>query len=551
MSHDYTLHEEEQSSFDFGMILSAAKRRYLFFLIPFLVILVAATVVTMSLKPIYESTGTILVETQQIPTDLVQSSVTSDPNQRITIIQQRVMTRRNLLEIIDKYNVFGDDRKNLPVSTLIQRMQNLIDVSVITSQVSGGHRRSVTTIAFTVSFEYEVPEIAAKVTNELVTLFLSENVKTRTARASETTAFLENEAQKLRSQLEEVEGQIVAYKQEHRDKLPEHLSLRLTMLERAEAEIRDMTREIRSLEEEKRYLQIELTSARSGRTTAGGVVGQTELQSNIEDLKDALLDASTRLTASHPDIIALNKRIAALEAQQAEVEAAAQASASTDSDPTPTSGYNPLVETLQARIQSADQKIAEARQQIVVSREKVEELEGIIIDIPQVERGLATLDRTYQDLLQSVNELERKQAQAQLSQNLEEEKKAERFILLEPPAVPSVPVRPDRKKILGIGALAAFAAGIGFVVLIELLDRRVRSASELEALLKHPPIVSIPYITTQSESGKRKYRLLIILLIPVVAALVGLAAIHFLYEPLDSLFYKAWVAIDRLRVTLF
>ncbi len=550
MSHEYMLHEEEQSSFDVGSLLLAAKRRYLFFLIPFVLILIASLVVALSLKPVYQSTGTILVETQQIPTELVQSAVTTDPNQRITIIRQRVMTRRNLLQIIDKYNVFGEDRKNLPVSTLIERMQNLIRINVITSDVGGSRRRGTTTIAFTVSFEHQTPEIAAKVTNEIVTLFLSENVKTRTARASETTAFLDSETQKLRAQLNDVENEIVAYKQKHGDKLPEHLNLRLTMLERAETDIRELSREIRSLEEEKRYLQIELTSARAGRTTGGGPVGLTELEQNIETLKDELLDASTRLTSSHPDIKALNKRIEALEKQQAEIDAAAQ-TGSSSSEQASTPGYNPLVETLQVRIESADEKIAVARQQIAVARKKVEELEAIIIEIPQVERGLAVLDREYQELLEKFGVLEGKQAQAQLSQNLEEEKKAERFILIEPPAVPTVPIRPDRKKILGIGGLIAFAVGAGFVVLIELLDRRVRTASELEALLKHPPIVSIPYIVTQSETGKRKYRLLLYLLGPVVLALGGLACIHFLYEPLDSLFYKVWVAIDKLRVSMF
>ncbi|TNE34628.1 MAG: lipopolysaccharide biosynthesis protein [Alphaproteobacteria bacterium] len=550
MTQEYAFPEEESGpSLDIGRILSAAKRRFLFFLIPFVLILIGSVTVILILPPKYESSGTILVETQQIPTELVQSTVTSDPNQRITILKQRVMTRQNLLNIIDKYNVFGKDRQLLPVSKLVQQMQNQISIDVITSDV-GGSRRGTTTIAFTVAFEHKSPQIAADVANELVTLFLSENVRTRTERASETTAFLNNETQKLRDQLTEIENKIVAYKQEHGDALPEHLDLRQKMLERTETEERDLARDIQSLEEEKRYLQIELTSARSGRTTSSGAPAESELQKNIETLKKSLLDASTRLTDNHPTIIALKKRIAALEKEQAAEDAKA-ADAEASGKPETGSTYNPLVEKLQIRIDATNKKIAASRQQMEAAKKKVAELEAIILEIPQVERGLSVLNRNYQEVLEKFNSLEAKQAQAQLSQNLEEGKKAERFVLLEPPIVPSDPVSPNRVKILGFGGFLAFAAGVGFAVLIELIDRRIRSSSELEAVLKHPPIVSIPYIHTPRETDKNRYRLLIYAGIAIVILIVLLAAVHFLYQPLDTLFYRAWVAIDKLKASLF
>lgn len=548
MSQDYLLSDEETSSLDVSRIIGAAKRRYIFFLIPFLLISLICTGVILFLKPIYESTGTILVETQQIPTDLIQSSVTSDANQRITIIQQRVMTRRNLLQIIDKFDVFGVDRQRHPVSELIERMQKQINVNVITSDGSG-RRRGSTAIAFQLSFDHESPKIAAKVANELVTLFLSENVKTRTTRASETTEFLDAETQKLRDALTETENDIVAYKQKHRDALPEHLDLRLRMLERSEVELREYVREIRALEEERRYLQIELTSARTGRSAVGGSGSKSELQENIDELKKALLSASTRLTDSHPDMKALKKRIAALEQQQIDEESEASQAAA-ENRPVSGSTYNPLVEKLQIRISSIDEKISEARRQIAASKQKVTEIERIIIQIPQVERGLSVLNRTYGDILEKFNVLESKQAQAQLSQNLEEDKKAERFILLEPPIIPTEPIRPDRLKIMGIGSFLAFAVGAGLVVLIELLDQRIRSASDLEAILKHPPIASIPYIVTAAETGKRRTKLILYILAPFLILGIVLIAVHFLYQPLDILFYKAWVAIDKLRISL-
>jgi polysaccharide chain length determinant protein (PEP-CTERM system associated) len=544
MSQDFTLPEEETSPINVERIISAAKRRFLFFLIPFVLVLAGAVTVILMLPPLYSSYGTILVETQQISPDLIESTVNTDPDQRIRMIEQRVMTRENLLKIIDKFNVYGENRKFLTVSELVAQMQEEIGIDVITSSFSG-RRRGETTIAFYVGFSHQNPQIATDVANELVTLFLSENVRTRTERASEATAFLADEADKVRRQLTQVESEIVAYKQKYKDALPEHLGLRQSMLERSEMQIRDFRRDLRALEEDKRYLEIELTSARSGLTASGGE--QSELAQNLATLKDTLLDASTRLTDSHPDIIALKKRIAALE-QQVEQETAAALAAASQGQATASGAYNPVVEKLQIRIAATDEKIAETRRQIAATTQRIKDLEGIILEIPQVERGLTVLDRTYNDLLDKLNSLEAKQAQAQLSQNLEEEKKAERFVLLEPPVVPTEPVSPDRKKILGIGGFLAFALGVACVFLVELIDRRIHSASELEAVLKHPPIVSIPYIHTRRENMRLRMKVFLYLLIPIALFALLVVAVHYFYQPLDELFYRAWVAVDSFLV---
>lgn len=546
MSQDFTIQEEESSPINLGSIIGAAKRRFLFFLIPFVLILVGSVIVGLILPPSYLSGGTILVETQQISPDLVESTLNTDPNQRIKAIEQRVMTRENLLKIIDKYNVYGNDRKVMTVSSLVDIMQENIQIAVITSSLGG--RRGEATIAFKVGFIHESPQIATDVANELVTLFLSENVRTRTERATEATAFISEEAEKVRRRLAQVESEIVDYKRKNKDALPEHLGLRQNMLERTETEIRDMRRDIRALEEEKRYLQIELTSARTGRTAEGGLQ-QSEPAQSLATLKDQLLDASSRLTDSHPTVISLKKRIAALE-QQVEAETAAALAASQGQSSAPTA-YNPVVETLQVRISATDEKIAELRRQISAASGRLKDLEAIILEIPQVERGFASLNRTYEDLLAKLNSLETKQAQAQLSQNLEEEKKAERFVLLEPPIIPTEPISPDRPKIMGVGALFALAVGVGFVFLIEFFDKRIRSASELEAVLKHPPIVSIPYIHTQEEAGRQRLKIVFYALIPIAVIALLLVIVHFLYQPLDEIFYKVWVAFDQLRVTLF
>ncbi len=549
MTMDYSETEEEGPSINLQQIVSIGKRRFLYFLIPAILIGTVGAIVTYILPPRYESAGVVLVESQQIPVELVQSTVTSDPNQRITTIKQRVMTRNNLLRIIDKYKVFAEERKRLSVTRLIEQMQKQITVDVITA---GANRRGPT-IAFKVSFQHESPAIAAKVTNELITLFLSENVKTRTARASETTDFLESEALKLKTRLLEAESAISLYKKENSESLPEHLNLRLNRLERLKAEIKAVEQQISGLLEEKRYLDVEIAAARSGaKPGSGDGIEESDTEKELSRLEDTLIDASVRLTEAHPDIKSLKRRIEALKKKLASEQ---EENAEDDIERKSLKSKNPaikrLLERLDIRVSSNETNISKRRDELNKLRERADEIEQKIIKTPEVERELITLTRNHREIFQKYTELEAKQGKAQLAQNLEEEKKAERFILLEPPITPTEPVWPNRLQFLGISFFLAFASGAGTALLVELVDKRVRTAAELETLLKHPPLMSIPFITTHRDTKKKRYKLGLVLIIPFLLGVTSLVVVHIFYKPLDVLFYRSWVYLEKLSILPF
>ncbi|MBL4666368.1 MAG: hypothetical protein JKY04_03240 [Sneathiella sp.] len=504
MSSEYYQLEEEDGSVDLSQILGIVKRRIFYFFILLVLGLILTVAVVYLIPPRYESAGTVLVEAQQIPVELVQSTVTSKPNQRITVIKQRVLTRRNLLKIIDKYNVFKEDRKKLSASQLVEEMQNLIRIDIIRSDERV--RRMAVTIAFKVSFQHENPETAAKVANELVTLFLSENVKTRTARASETTEFLQQEASKLGVTLTLAENAISEFKRENSDSLPEHLNLRLNILERTQTEIKTLETQVSSLREERKYLDLELAGARANiqRPFRQKDIAQNTTELDLEQTKDLLTKLLSQFTPKHPDVKSLQRRVKAMEKQIAEDHAQSSQEAVDAKDSSVLhSEIRNLIQRLQIRITSNQRSISIALKQLTILRQKASDTESRIVKIPEVERGLSVLNRTHREILVKYQELESKQGKAKLAQNLEEEKKAERFLLIEPPIVPTEPVWPDRFKFIAIGAFLSFASGIGAGILMELVDRRIRTAKELETLLKHPPLVSIPYIKTRRDIQKK------------------------------------------------
>jgi len=508
--------------------LSILKRRWLQMLVVFILILMAAVSVAVFLPPTYQSTGTILIESQQIPDDVVKATVTSYAGERIEVIKQRVMTRDNLYRIIQKYNLYPKRIDSETISTLIDSMRESISVILVNADVerSGGGRA---TIAFKVGFEYERPEIAHKVANEIVTLFLDENVKARTERATETTEFLTQEVESLRKELEGVENRVATYKQEHSNSLPEHMEMHMTLLQRSESDIKEIDRDYKSTQEELRYLDVELASAKANvKTNANGeIISPT---SELEKSKAELERSLGLYKETHPTIRALKRKIEALE-NSTETKV--------DAKPARRDIASDLVTAkVQAQIEAAKVRLNSLAQQRKSLESRVDQLQAQVTLSPQVERGLFTLMRDYENAKTKYEEVKSKQINAKIAENLEQENKAERFSMLEPPIFPDKPIKPNRKKIIALGFGGGLAGALALAVLLEALDRRVRGVEALTALINMRPLVIIPYISTNSELKRRKNFNKYILISIFATILISLLIIHFVFMPLDLLIVK-------------
>jgi succinoglycan biosynthesis transport protein ExoP len=88
----------------------AVRRRLRPMLITAVATLTLAGLAAFFWPPMYRSTGTILIEQQEMPEDFVRSAISSYADQRVQVISQRVTTSANLLEIISKYNLYHRER---------------------------------------------------------------------------------------------------------------------------------------------------------------------------------------------------------------------------------------------------------------------------------------------------------------------------------------------------------------------------------------------------------------------------------------------------------
>lgn len=208
-------YEDRESSFDLARYIAIAKRRVFYFAVPFVLLLVMGVLVVAIQRPIYRAEGKILVESPEIPTNLVQPTVTAAATERIQVIQQRIMSRDNLLAIVKKFGLFASEQQRMSGTQILDLMRQRAQIQLVDVNIGNlPGLRPTNAIAFTISFEYETPDLATKVANEFLTLILDEDVRARTSHAAETTEFLAQEVKRLQEKLDTVYGQISEIKRQ-------------------------------------------------------------------------------------------------------------------------------------------------------------------------------------------------------------------------------------------------------------------------------------------------------------------------------------------------
>ncbi|HKJ76477.1 MAG TPA: Wzz/FepE/Etk N-terminal domain-containing protein, partial [Gammaproteobacteria bacterium] len=372
----------EEQSLEFRDYLDMLRRRRGTIALVAIVIVVVGIAAALLWPPTYQSTATILIEEQEIPQDLVQSTVTSYANQRIQTIQQRVMTRANLLRIIDKYNLYADERKHDTTEEILDEMQDDIGLNMISADVVDPRtgRPTTATIAFTVSFQGENPSVVQQVDNELASLYLSENQKTRTEKASDTYKFLTGEAKRVSDHIADVESQLAAFKEKHVNELPDLQQLNLQMMERTQRDLDDTENRINTTGDRISYLQAQLQQTKPYSPTYSDS-GQRVLdpESQLRALETQYLTMAAKYSPEHPDVVRLRREIAGLKKQVGSVDA--------------TNDERQQLDSLEGKLAAAREKYSENYPEVVALKKQVAALKKSIKDSPTGDsKGTASKD---------------------------------------------------------------------------------------------------------------------------------------------------------------
>ena len=540
-----------------------------------------AVTVALIWPPTYQSTATILIEEPDVPADLVKSTVSTYADQRLQVIEQRVMTNQNLGDIMDRFGLYKGALATTPRSELINALRSKIDLEVLSADFVTSTRNNnaqpQATIAFTVSYADKDPRIAQQVASRLTDLYLSENVQTRTEKAAGTTEFLTQQSQKLLQDVEESEKRLTEFKLKNTSTLPEQLDTNMRIMEQLQSTLMQNRSSLEQINERRSFLQSQLgTISPYMPMTAGGMPATPQAQLMALELQ--YIDLSARYGPKYPQVVHLEKQIDTLKAQVGSGEGQTSTQAS--------------LSQLQAQLSDALQKYGEKHPTVQKLRKQLAELQSEIAKAPggtsmittpkgppdnsmyiQMQNQLGELTAQMQGLQMESKEIESKvedmqqrvlqtqalsgqynslrqqneaavkryqdfkdkEADAQVAQSMEQQSKSETFSVIEAPEFPELPLKPNRKLLLLAGAVMSGILAAAAMLAVEMMDSKVYEPRGLQLVFGEVPLATVPYITTPRERTNRWIRRAAIVLVGIGGIAAALVAVNFLVMPLDVL----------------
>lgn len=228
----------------------------------------------------------------------------------------------------------------------------------------------------------------------------------------------------------------------------------------------------------------------------GSVDVSAEQAKELANLRSDLSTAQRKYSSDHPDVIRLTKTVAAME------ETVKQPRVSPETTIAKEKPENPAYIILKAQLDgfaSEVKSLAKKRDQL---RAKQEGLKKNLAMTPEVEREYRFLLRDHENSVRRYQEIKAKQMQAEIGQQLEQERKGEKFSLIDPPHMPEGPVSPNRIAIVIMGFFLSVASGVGYGAVAERIDGSVRSAREVAELTNLPPLSVIPYLKNNQDIAR-------------------------------------------------
>ncbi|MEL6934149.1 MAG: lipopolysaccharide biosynthesis [Pseudomonadota bacterium] len=479
-------------------------------------------VVALRLPPVYEANAKLLVESAQIPDDMVRSTVRIDTAEQLAVIEQRLMTRVNLLDVARKNRIFPDQASMSP-DDVVRAMREQ-------TRISRSRGRQGANL-MEVKFEGENPRKVAGVVDDYVTIILEANSDFRAERVEGTMDFFEQEVGALSDALNAQSEKIVAFKSENSGALPENLNYRLGRQSLLQERLSRSTRDLETLAAQRESIARIYQTTGSLDTVPGAGEALSAEQLQLRSLQAKLRDARLIFSEENPRIRLLRSQVEALQQEisgalgDAPVEVGAEVE---------TAAPNVLDLTLA----ELDARADALREEIKLTSDEIEELQVSINKTPSVRIALDAMERDQLNIQGQYNAAVQRLSQARMGERVELSSRGERITILEPASVPNAPSRPNRTVVAGMGVMVGTGLAVGFFVLLELINTTIRRPFDITKAMQITPLATIPLFETRQVRRKRRLKQLLGLVIVVLISLAALWVVDTYVRPLDQLAEK-------------
>jgi polysaccharide chain length determinant protein (PEP-CTERM system associated) len=472
--------------------LAMLRRRWLVLLIPAVIIPALTYAGSMFIPNRYTSQTLVLVEQPRVPEAYVKSATGDELGQRLSTMQEQILSRTRLQPIIERFGLYHNDIGKVPMEVLLERMRKNTSVKPVRGEFAA---RASGLPGFFISFTSDDARTAQQVCAQITSMFMDENLKVREQQAQGTTDFLHGQLTEAKSQLDDHDAKLAQFKEKYVSQLPGSEQTNLSMLASLNTRLEAVTQSVAQAQQQRTYLEAllaqQVAAYRQSSAARTDTASADELLKRREVLYSQLQDLEARYTPDHPDVIKAKNSIAKLDAEIARAQTAPVEARPTQK----ATGPEPReIQQLRLNVQAAADAV----------KAKTSERDHIQVDMrtyearvqlsPKVEEEYKRLTRDYQSAQAFYDDLLKKSQQSEMSTDLERKQEGEQFRVMDPANLPERPTFPNRPLLAGGGFALGLALGIGLVILFEYRDKTLRSELDVLAALKLKTLAMMPDI---------------------------------------------------------
>jgi len=531
-------------------VMALLVRRKWWIVYPFLALSSAVLLLTYMLPRLYESRALVLIQSRDVPNDFVKDLLAASASQRLSTIQQTVLSRTNLLEILTEFRDSLPEYKNLNIDEQIANLRDRIGLAFNTT---GGAGEGPTTISFTIAYSDRNPQVAQKITEKVTSVFIKQDSQARESKIGGSVSFLRDSLEKISAQLEVSEAKKRNLKAAHRNEMPEQLQTNLSMLSTLSEQRRGFSEAIDRFEREKAQVERDLATTEKTlvrpKPTVVGPPKNPLLEEYVAAQNELKAQIALGRKANHPDVILVNNKLANIKSQLTPEELASldrKNDKSLAESPTEETVPNPAYVNLMNQKESLEFELKIRRNYLKNADTQIERYSKFIQDAPQSEQQITDVLRENINLTKQYQDLKDKLDVAQLSEDLETRQQGAQFKIQDPANLPLVPTKPAKPAIAAAGVLFSLLFSIALAIGVDVANQKMWTLSDVESLLGTTVLVEIPEIVTVADLSAGRRRKRIHLASAALASALYGACLYFAYVHQGFLMTQLEPVIRRL-----
>jgi uncharacterized protein involved in exopolysaccharide biosynthesis len=489
-------------------------RRYRSWIIgPMYAGLVISVVIAFIWPDTYVSSALMRITPQQVSEHLVPSELTQQMSDRLAQMEQQILSRTDLVELITRpaLNLYPKERAQKSLEDIVQDMRTK-DIKIAMYDAPGASSDRRFASAFQISFRYNDRFKAQAVVRELVSKFTEQNENAQADSIRLTTNFMDDELKRAKEHLDEMQGRMTKFEIENNGRLPDQFAANVQAANMAQMEASRIAEQLNAAQTQKLMLENQLTNYINDQKFVQGSSERTINAPNIAvknqqliNVESELQGARSRLASmqkmygeNYPDVNQLKASISSLESQKAELEksqveqnSAAQTGPVRVQDPQAQAQLENLrdnISSVKTRIQAGQLEIERLIQAQAETNKRVAAFQARIDQAPLNQQQYVQLNQEDYD------EKSKRRDLAQTSQNLTAHKAGEMLELLDPANLPEQPVEPNRPLFAASGTAIGLVIGLVLAAIKEMKDTSLKNLKDVRAYTNLAVLSSIPLL---------------------------------------------------------